>query len=232
MQTLRVSVLLLALGLPSCQPHDPPSAQARSEPTVSQTGGTQPVRASTPPGADDAGTVDAGMVDSATPDASPQGAGNSLESLDCQDCGQPQTEAKPSQTALFQARMRRLFDAIAKDDPSLAKPAFFPVEAYLQVKAVGDPARDHKARLVSAFERHIHAAHRRLPAGAKYLGVRMDESKARWVNPGEEVNKLGYYRVFGTALGYESEGKEHTLPMTSLIAWRGEWFIVHLTGFK
>jgi len=38
--------------------------------------------------------------------------------------------------------------------------------------------------------------------------------------------------VYGTRLIYEVKGKERSLEVTSLISWRGEWYVVHLTGFK
>jgi hypothetical protein len=38
--------------------------------------------------------------------------------------------------------------------------------------------------------------------------------------------------VYGTRLAYEVEGKERTLEVTSLISWRGAWYVVHLSGFK
>jgi hypothetical protein len=53
------------------------------------------------------------------------------------------------------------------------------------------------------------------------------------MDPGKEGNKLGYYRVTRSKLRYlDAGGTEHTLGLTSLISWRGEWFVVHLDGFK
>jgi hypothetical protein len=66
----------------------------------------------------------------------------------------------------------------------------------------------------------------------KLLRADVPMDRARWVEPNEESNKLGYYRVYGTRLVYELDGKEKTLEITSLISWRGEWYVVHLTGFK
>ena len=52
------------------------------------------------------------------------------------------------------------------------------------------------------------------------------------VDPHEELNKLGYYHVLHSQLRFEVGGKEEGLDVTSLISWRGEWYVVHLLGFK
>jgi hypothetical protein len=57
-------------------------------------------------------------------------------------------------------------------------------------------------------------------------------ARARWVEPGEEYNKIGYYRVFGTRLRGEADGHTVTVDVASLISWRGEWYCVHLSGVK
>ncbi|MCA9589927.1 MAG: hypothetical protein KC657_31705 [Myxococcales bacterium] len=147
-----------------------------------------------------------------------------------------QTDAKPSNDDdTFKRRMETLWDAVVHDEPERALPAFFPRTAYEQVKAVGNPEADWRRRLVGAYRRDIHALHKRLgshAADAKLLGVEVPPDRARWVEPGEEYNKLGYWRVYGTRVRYEVEGRERSFPVSSLISWRGEWYVVHLTGFK
>jgi hypothetical protein len=146
----------------------------------------------------------------------------------------PQTHDMPhaSGTA-FEARRAAFWDSIVADDPDRAMPFFFPLGAYQQVKDVGDPAADWNRRLVAAYKRDIHALHARLgsaPADAKLIDLDIPEARARWVEPGEEWNKIGYYRVFGTKLRYSVDGAEHAVDVKSLISWRGEWFIVHLSA--
>jgi hypothetical protein len=151
---------------------------------------------------------------------------------------EPQTKDRPkAEGALFTTRSTALWDAIVKDDPDLAMPFFFPVSAYLQVKDVGSPASDWKHRLVSAFKRDIHALHAKLGEkadGAKLVRFDVPDDRAKWVEPGEEYNKLGYWRVYGTRIIYTSgeSTRERSFEISSLISWRGEWFVVHLTGFK
>jgi hypothetical protein len=35
-----------------------------------------------------------------------------------------------------------------------------------------------------------------------------------------------------TRLAYETAGRERSFDVTSLISWRGDSYVVHLTGFK
>jgi hypothetical protein len=146
----------------------------------------------------------------------------------------PQThDLPPAQGAAFDGRRQALWDAIVTDDPDRAMPFFFPLGAYQQVKDVTDPAADWKHRLVAAYRRDIHALHARLGAdagAAKLVGFDVPEGRARWVEPGEEWNKIGYYRVFGSRLRYSVGGDERALEVKSLISWRGQWFVVHLSA--
>jgi hypothetical protein len=149
----------------------------------------------------------------------------------------PQTEDKPrTDSPFFQQQARKLFEAIVADDPDLARPFFFPVLAYEQVKDVKNPARDWEYRLIAAFERQVHEYHRLLGkrrAETRFLRLEVPEERAEWMKPGREGNRLGYYRVLRSRLFYaDADGKERSLEVTSLISWRGEWYLVHLHGFE
>lgn len=149
----------------------------------------------------------------------------------------PQTEERPlpDSPALVQ-KIALLTQAILKDDPSLALPAFFPVVAYEQVKDIAKPARDWKLRLVAAFERNIHEYHRAIGADVQTLrvvGLEIPDSGVRWMKPGSEGNRVGYFRVLRSKLRLETDrGKSLAFEVTSFISWRGEWYIVHLKGFE
>jgi len=149
----------------------------------------------------------------------------------------PQTEERPSlRSKSYEKRVKLLFRAIQLDDPKIAMPMFFPLEAYKQVKAIPNPEADWNARLVKAFERDIHAAHKELGNGAMTAtlsGLDLPEDKAKWMPPGSEGNKVGYHRVLGSKLRYSDASlKARSIDVTSLISWRGEWYVVHLQGFK
>ena len=131
--------------------------------------------------------------------------------------------------------MRGLWEAIATDDVDRAIPAFFPVTAYAQVKAIPNPESDWKRRLVANLARDIHRLHERLGAhagDASFAELDVASERARWVEPGDESNKLGYWRVYGSKLRYDVGGSPGAFDVSSLISWRGEWYVVHLSGFK
>lgn len=141
----------------------------------------------------------------------------------------------PAAVGAVEGRARALFDAIVRDDPELGMTFFFPLGAYEQTKAIVNPAADWKHRLVASYKRDIHAAHEKLgskASAATFVGLDVPTERARWVEPGEEGNKGGYYRVFGARLRYEVQGRSAAIDVTSLISWRGEWYVVHLSGFK
>jgi len=148
----------------------------------------------------------------------------------------PQTTDEPATSdATFVAGAQDLWNAIAQDDPTLGLPFFFPKSAYLQVKAISDPAGDYQNRLIANFEQDVHTLHAQLganAAAAQYQGIDVPTSQAVIVQPGEESNKLPYWRVYGTTLRYSVNGSSYTLPVTSLISWRGEWYVVHLGAIR
>jgi hypothetical protein len=149
----------------------------------------------------------------------------------------PQTDERPrTDSAGMRLRLEALVDAIAHDDPARAMPAFFPRSSYEQVKAITDPARDWRERLVRAFTRDIHEYHALLgpdAAGAQLASLVVNERAVRWMPPGAEGNRVGYYRVTRSRLRLRlPSGSPRELELTSLISWRGAWFVVHLHGFS
>ena len=149
----------------------------------------------------------------------------------------PQTRERPDTAAPgFQRRLELLVEAIALDDPERALPAFFPLVAYRLVKATADPSRDWETRLVKAFRRDIHEYHRLLgpdAAGARLAGIVSNERAVRWMDPGAEGNRVGYHRVTRSRLKVRlASGSTRELELTSLISWRGAWYVVHLHGFS
>jgi hypothetical protein len=117
------------------------------------------------------------------------------------------------------------------DDPTVALPFFFPESAYLQVKAINDPASDYRNRLIANYQQDIHALHSQLGGGAsraQFATLSVPADEAVWVQPGAEYNKLSYWRVYGSTLNYTVDGQSRSFPVTSLISWRGQWYVVHL----
>jgi hypothetical protein len=148
----------------------------------------------------------------------------------------PQTDEKPTASgATFTAGVNALWEAIRQDKPELGLPFFFPESAYLQVKSISDPAADYRNRLIANFEDDVHTLHSQLgpdASSAQYVGIDVPNDQAVWVQPGEESNKLSYWRVYGTTMQYQVDGQTGSFPVTSLISWRGQWYVVHLGAIR
>lgn len=148
----------------------------------------------------------------------------------------PQTRERPRDDAEdFLERMGALVRGVAEDDAAAARAAFFPLAAYRQVKDVGNPEGDFRVRLLGAYRRdlgEIHAALGPHARDAKLVRVEVPAGRAKWVEPGEEWNTIGYWRVFGTRVVVDVGGRERSFEVKSLISWRGRWYVVHLSSFK
>ena len=137
----------------------------------------------------------------------------------------PQTHDRPTLDAAFHQRIDALWKAVVDDRPDEALASFFPLAAYLQVKDVRDPGRDWQDRLVGSYDSIIHRLHRRLATStATHPEVSVPESKAVWVEPGVEHNKIGYWRVYHSRVA--ADGRSFFIA--TMISWRGSWYVVHL----
>lgn len=129
--------------------------------------------------------------------------------------------------------MAALWTGVVDDQRVKAMQAFFPEAAYARIKAVADPAADFKARLVSAYKKDIAAAHELLGADttdAKFVGVSVPH-QWNWVAPGDCYNTGGYWHAPGSRLLYRVGGELRSFGVFSLISWRGEWYVVHLSSY-
>jgi hypothetical protein len=148
----------------------------------------------------------------------------------------PQTRDEPvANGAQFNAGVNGLWTAVVTDNPAAAMPFFFPLSAYLQVKAISNPAGDWQNRLVAAYTRDIHNLHLSLGSEAtqaQLVGIDVPQSQAEWIVPGVEYNKIGYWRVYGTRVRYTVDGQTRSFAVASLISWRGEWYVVHLSSIS
>jgi hypothetical protein len=243
------TALAAALALASgCAHQEPPSVDA--SPSAEATAALAPVTPFPPPVAHDPAPGAPALAATATEHAplvaavpvalAADASAESPEAQDPSDPTLPQTHDRPSAAdPALVARIGALWAAVMADDPSLATSAFFPLAAYQQVKAINNPASDWNHRLMAAFAEDIHALHKRLGAqraSAKLTTYDLPDSRARWVEPNEEYNKIGYFRVFGTAVHYRFEGDdpphEYSFNIASMISWRGQWYIVHLNGVR
>lgn len=148
--------------------------------------------------------------------------------------GQHQTRARPpGYSRVFHAEMVDLWAGIASGRAALAQPAFFPLVAYEQVKAIADPAADWHSRLVAEFRADVLAAHSLLGRTARHsslVRVVIPESAADWIDPGVCDNGVGYWHVANSRLVYRAGGRIRSIGVSTLISWRGRWYVVHLGG--
>lgn len=206
------AVLLLAVAGCGGSSSSPSAAAATSALPASSTSDTAPASATT----------------SSEPYAPPQ---TSFSTPSVDPGTLPQTKIMPTDSdPQFTAGVNALWQGIVDDDPQEALPFFFPKSAYLQVKALSNAGSDYQNRLIGFYDLDIHAAHRLLGSGAKnakLVGVSVPAKAAEWILPGEETNKLSYYRVYGSRLTYTEGGKTKSFGLFSLISWRGRWYVVH-----
>jgi hypothetical protein len=139
-----------------------------------------------------------------------------------------QSRAFPStDSAAFRDAMQDLWLAVTTGNPRLALPAFFPLAAYQQVKAIYDPAEDWHDRLWYNFTLDVGAAHRVVDPDARLVRVIVPVSDAAWVDPGVCTNSIGYWHVPGARVVYRQHGQERSFGIASLISWRGVWYVIH-----
>jgi len=145
-----------------------------------------------------------------------------------------QTRTRPNTHGrAFRAMVSDLWLAVRTGRPSLARPAFFPLAAYKQVKAIYDAAGDWRTRLWLDFRLDVRAAHRLLgthPRAARLVRVIVPLADAAWIDPGVCYNKVGYWHVAGPRVVYRMHGRVRSFGIASLISWRGVWYVVHFGG--
>lgn len=141
----------------------------------------------------------------------------------------PQTSAFPKTTdTAFSNAVHDIWLAVTTGDPDYARPAFFPVRAYEQVKAIADPAADWQDRLWADFTLDVAAAHKLVKPGATLTRVIVPVQYAQWIGAGGCSNRIGYWHVPGSRVVYREDGVTRSFGIASFISWRGDWYLVHL----
>ncbi len=111
---------------------------------------------------------------------------------------------------------------------------FFPRSAYLQLKTLSYAGSDFDGRLYHDYRNDVIADHRLVtaagakPADIKVLGVDVPQASVHWVPPGVEANSIGYYQVSYPRIRYSVNGQPRSYAISSMISWRGQWYVVHL----
>ncbi len=216
-------LLLAALVAASCT-SSPPNAV----PT-----GTAPSARTAPIVADAGGGTDAGSgTDAGAAVEAPADAGSDAGSV---DAGAPivaDNKVDPTGGPELQDRAKGLFEAVAKDDPSLAEPFWFPRAPFIPLKDVKDPGK-YWAQLHKAYERDVHALHKKRKSwdGASFVTFE-GWSRPTWVEPGHEANNIGYHRAFNGKIRYTAGGHDGEIEVHTIITWQGRWYVTHLRKIK
>ncbi|MFI5299564.1 MAG: hypothetical protein ACHREM_15855 [Polyangiales bacterium] len=130
----------------------------------------------------------------------------------------------------LQARAKKLFEAIQKDEPDLAMDLFFPRDPYLAMKDVKDPAASWD-KLAKDYKLRIHSFHKQLgkkPGDAEFDTLELNTKSQVYVAPKKELNKTGYNRVSKNKLRYKLKGKPHSFEIAMMIDSDGKWYVLHL----
>jgi hypothetical protein len=136
----------------------------------------------------------------------------------------PVPEADPSQE-----RAKLLVQAIREDKPELARPFFFPQDAFRRVKAIPDPDR-YFERLMKVYLEDVRAMRALLkePDKVEFVSFSLGRQK-RWVERGGEGNHLPYWANYKAQIIVRDGAREVALPLRVLITWDGGWYVTHLT---
>ena len=144
----------------------------------------------------------------------------------------PQTHAYPSGTsAQFKSLMASLWAGVVHDSLAPALPAFFPKDAYVQLKAIAYAGSDWTDRLVHDYGLDIAATHALLgrdAAHARLIAVNVPAGYGHWIQPGVCYNSIGYYEMPNARVVYREDGQVRSFGIASMISWRGVWYVVHL----
>jgi hypothetical protein len=124
-----------------------------------------------------------------------------------------------------------LFEAIRRDDPTLAADFFFPRDAFLLVKAIKNPGR-YWDTLKERYAADIHALHRKTRDldSARFERLELAD-RGGWMPVHKEGNALPYWVSRHSLLHYRVGEQHRKLEVRVLITWDDEWFITHLSEF-
>jgi hypothetical protein len=137
----------------------------------------------------------------------------------------------PSSSDELTTRAKHLLEAIAHDDPGLATDIVFPREAYLSAKDATDPGKQWDTKVITHFQRQIHALHRRTKGveRAAFVTFELGEPVVQAV-PRKHDLKRSLWRVHHCRLTYTIDGKAQHIDVSELTSWRGAWYLTRLHG--
>ncbi len=139
----------------------------------------------------------------------------------------PQT-TRPWTGKALTVRVRELWHAIRTNDVAQAGALFFPRSAYIQLKAIVDPAADFQYRLWAFYLLDLAAYRAATVHAGAFVGDRINFADISWIPPGDCENRIGYWHLPGVRLLYRQGNTIRSVGVFSFISWRGVWYVVHL----
>ena len=145
------------------------------------------------------------------------------------DGARGQTASMPrTDNAAFRNLVADVWLSVTTGQAGYARPAFFPVAAYKQVKAIAYPEGDWTNRLWYDYALDVKKAHQLVGSGARLVTVIVPGKYSAWVPVNACYNKVGYWHVPGARVVYRDQGgKIRSFGIASLISWRGVWYVIH-----
>jgi len=206
-----------------------PSLALCSKPDPEKNKGGETVTTFLAPGYEKAeGTAKEPSADAAASDGEPEARDPSAEEAAALTVPRENQAGGPRPDPMLAEDMvKKLFDAIVADDPSLAADAFFPAGAFDLVKAMDEPGRYHK-KLLNWFEEDIHLEHERYPdlSGLEYAGF--EPGKCKWMEIHREGNKLPYWACRYNAFYGKKDDIKKKFELRVMINWGPGWYVTHL----
>lgn len=177
------------------------------------------------------GAPPASLLDSGTPAASASSSADPSASADAGALAVPlDSGAPPAPVDELQARAKKLFEAIQKDEPEIAMAMFFPREPFVGLKDVKDPSA-YWDKLVKEYKAHIHSYHKKLgkkAAEAEFESFELNPKTQVYVAPKKEFNKTGYNKVTKSKLHFKVKGKSRSFDIATMIDHESKWYVTHL----
>lgn len=174
------------------------------------------------------GAPPASLLDSGTTASSVAASGEA--SGDAGALAVPLDAAPAAPVDELQARAKKLFEAIQKDEPEIAMAFFFPREPFLALKDVKDPSA-YWDKLVKEYKAHIHSYHKKLgkkAAEAEFDSFELNTKTQVYVAPKKEFNKNGYNKITKSKLHYKIGGKARHFEIATMIDNESKWYVTHL----
>jgi hypothetical protein len=134
--------------------------------------------------------------------------------------------ARPS-AASAEAWAPRLLAAIAADDPEPVADLYFPLDVFVVLKGIADPARYHR-NLVRWYREDLHIEHERFPDVAALAYDRFQIGRCTWQAAWSEGNRIPYWSCRHNFLHAKAGNTARRFEIRVMINWGTDWYITHL----